>query len=85
MVDHYIQALLEAPIGSRDFRMDGDGHVRDPQALEAARRAQKIWLPEGKKKISAKDAKAAKDQFFAGQCDLEDAIEAAGGNRGKAA
>jgi len=48
----------------------------------AAARTSKIWLPAGKRSATSADAKSARAEFRERQIDLEDAIEAAGGQRG---
>lgn len=85
MVDPVLKALAEEPIGSKALQArlpsNGQGHV-PPEAKEAARRASKIWLPEGKRSTNSVETRQAKEEFFARQVDLEDAVEAAGGRRG---
>jgi len=84
MVDPVLAAMVEAPIGDRDLKPDKQGYIHDPVAVEAGRRAQKIWLPEGKRSTNGREAKEARQAFYKRQVDLEDAVEAAGGRRGGA-
>lgn len=71
MADAYLQTLADTPL-SPDFGGPS----------EVARRATKLWLPEGKRSASTREAKAARDEIRSRQIDLEDAVEAAGGQRG---
>ena len=75
-----LQELAETPIGSPELQarpLDAKGNVK-PEVKEAARRAVKIWLPQGRK--AAK--RGACNEPAAQQADIEDAVEAAGGKRG---
>jgi hypothetical protein len=85
MVDPTLRAMLDAPIGSRDLQSKDDPRapVFLPEALEAARRASKVWLPEGKRSTNSKEAREKRQAFYEQQIDLEDAVEAAGGHRGE--
>jgi len=86
MVDPVIAAMLEEPIGRRALQSGTDpmSPIFAPEALEAGRRASKKWLPEGKRSTSSREAKEARQAFYEQQIDLEDAVEAAGGQRGGA-
>lgn len=80
-----LRELAAQPIGSRDLDQfkDANGYITVPEAVEAGKRAKKIWLPSGKR--SAADAnRAAAKRAREAQIDIEDAVEAAGGERGHA-
>lgn len=81
-----LQFLAEQPIGSLALQAECDriAHLRSgakpsEELKEAAKRATKIWLPEGKKS----PVRGACNEPNATQCDIEDAVEAAGGKRGQ--
>lgn len=80
-----LETLAQSPIGSRELQaspaLDETGHVR-PEVKEAAQRASKIWLPQGKRATNTREARAVREQFKQAQTDIEDAVEAAGGKRG---
>jgi len=86
MVDPVLQAMVNEPIGSREVQAQICFHqgewVGPPAAKEAARRAKKIWLPEGKRPANGDDERRRREEFAARQVDLEEAVEAAGGARG---
>jgi hypothetical protein len=68
----WLQSLTEYPIG-------GDSC----SSAEAARRANKVWLPAGKRSANSREVRATQQELRAKQIDIEDAVEAAGGERGK--
>jgi hypothetical protein len=76
-----LQELASLPIGSPEIQkepLDKDGKLK-PEAKEAAKRASKLWLPQGRK--PARRRSVCNDPS-AQQTDIEDAVEAAGGKRG---
>lgn len=79
-----LQELAERPIGGPECKIEFIGGELRPnwEAKEASERARKVWLPAGKKTISRKDAAERAEAFYANQIDLEDAVTAAGGERG---
>lgn len=80
-----IFALAAAPIGGAELREKCGGglvHVADPEAIAAAKRASKIWLPRGKSSANTNAAREVEREAKARNFDIEDAIEAAGGQRG---
>lgn len=84
-VDPYIQALLDSPIGARHIQQEAgnpEALLMHPEAIAAAKRAQKIWLPDGKKSANTREARDAARAARALNYDLEDAVEQAGGARG---
>lgn len=82
MIAPELQALLDQPIGDRSRPTDYKGHC--PDQVDAARRANKLWLPLGT--ISRRDVnRAAAADALERQFDLEAAVEAAGGHRGSVA
>lgn len=52
------------------------------EVVEAAKRAQKLWLPAGKTSANTTEAREAEALIKARNYDIEDAVEAAGGKRG---
>lgn len=82
--------MAAEPIGSPKLMAEAD-HIAhtmikpSPELREAAQRANKRWLPEGKIAASSLMSKEAEAAFYANQTDLEDAVEAAGGERGRLA
>lgn len=79
-VDPYIQALLDSPIGGDHLK--NAAMCATQEAREVARRASKIWLPNGKRSANTTEARDAAKAAKALNYDLEDAVEQAGGNRG---
>lgn len=80
-----LQELAEMPIGGAELRAaSGNGYLQlhQPEALEAARRAKRKWLPDGKKAVSGRAIREREQAFYANQTDLEDVVHAAGGERG---
>lgn len=78
-----LQDLARLPIGSPDLQkepLDKKGNVK-PEVKEAAKRASKLWLPQGKK---PPPVRGACNEPTAEQTDIEDAVQAAGGKRGGA-
>lgn len=77
--------MAAEPIGSPKLMAEAD-HIAhtmikpSPELREAAQRANKRWLPEGKITASSLMSKEAEAAFY--ETDLEDAVEAAGGERG---
>lgn len=78
-----LQELAQQPIGSRELQAqpprDENGNVK-PEVKEAAHRASKVWLPQGRK--ASRTTPAERREFAERQTDIEDAVEAAGGRRG---
>ena len=82
-------ALASKPLGDRELQAAGswaptaeERAARDKELASFARRAQKVWLPEGKRSVVTKEAREAEAAIRARNFDIEDAIEAAGGQRG---
>ena len=76
-----LELLAGEPIGSPDLQnhpLGKTGNVR-PEVKDAARRASKIWLPRGRLPARPPGECNVKG---AQQIDLEDAVVAAGGERG---
>lgn len=80
-----LEELAARPIGHRDLDVHKDslGHISHPDAIEAAQRANKKWLPQGKAPATSPESRARQAALKAAQTDIEDAVEAAGGTRGK--
>lgn len=57
----------------------------DEEGFDVTGRLGKIWLPAGKRSASSTEARDRRQAFREQQIDLEDAVEAAGGQRGSAA
>lgn len=76
--------MARAPIGDRSIQPadNPSAHCGSPEAREAAKRAQKLWLPRGKGSPVSREAKEAERELKARNFDLEDAIAARGGERG---
>jgi hypothetical protein len=91
-----LQELASAPIGSCELQAQADRQhqaelrgasskrARAPELTETVKRVAKVWLPQGRKVTSRQDSAEKIAAFNAKQIDIEDAIEAAGGQRGKA-
>lgn len=77
-------ALAALPIGDREEQdKSNPGHrIATPTAIAAAKRAQKIWLPDGKTSALSRESRQAERDAKARNFDIEDAIENAGGKRG---
>ena len=74
-------AMAAEPIGDR-VRCDA-GKMTAEEKAGAAKRASKVWLPWGATNKSAtRESRAAQAALRETQIDLEDAIAAAGGERG---
>lgn len=67
----YLDWLAARPIG-------GD----TVPSREAAERACKVWLPNGRRPLRTPEIIEREAALKAGQTDLEDAVEQAGGERG---
>lgn len=80
-----LQELADRPIGGPECEITFDrGEWKaNAAAKEASDRARKIWLPAGKKPTRGPAVKEREDAIKASQTDLEDAVEQAGGERGK--
>lgn len=81
-------ALAAQPIGSAQLQAEADfamNNQRTPpkEVVETAKRAAKVWLPEGKLSANTTAARDAKKEIRARNYDIEDAIVAAGGHRGQ--
>lgn len=81
--------LAAKPIGDRAIQQrisaaggDPFGKIMTPETTQAAKRAQKLWLPHGKQSANTTAAREAERELKALNYDLEDAVEAAGGTRG---
>jgi hypothetical protein len=77
--------LVARPIGGKHIQGEdarGLETLYSAEAKEAAARANKRWLPAGKRSTRGPDEAASREAFYARQIDLEDAVEAAGGQRG---
>lgn len=70
-------ALAARPLGV--LTDDRDGEL---SGSAVGRRAQKVWLPDGKRSASGKEVRERESELRALNFDIEDAIEAAGGQRG---
>lgn len=87
-----LQELVEKPIGSPALQEEaervaymaanGGTPIISAELAEAGQRANKKWLPAGKRSTSGPEARASREAFYERQIDLEEAIEAAGGQRG---
>jgi hypothetical protein len=85
-------ALAAKPIGSPELCREADNlkaaqergvRVKPTGELaETIKRTSKLWLPEGKTSANSTEARAAERELKALNYDLEDAVEAAGGDRG---
>lgn len=78
-------ALAAKPIGDRELQHAGNNPeavMMDPRLTAAAKRASKVWLPLGKQSANTNAAREAERELKARNFDLEDAIAAAGGERG---
>jgi hypothetical protein len=76
-----LQDLAQQPIGSPELQkepLDKNGRIK-PEVKEAAKRASKLWLPQGKKPPRRR---SVCNEPTAEQTDIEDAVQAAGGKRG---
>lgn len=74
-------AMAEEPIGNRERLLAGKMTMLEK--ADAGKRASKFWRPWGiTNKSATKEARAAQQALRETQIDLEDAIEAAGGERG---
>lgn len=83
-------ALAAQPIGSvalsEAARVAFERQQRPPtEVVEASKRAQKVWLPSGKRSVVTKEAREAEAKLRARNFDIEDAVVAAGGQRGHSA
>jgi hypothetical protein len=89
VVDPALQELAEEPLGS--FRLQeiaDEAHRRlasrgikpPPEVVAMAKRVSKIHLPAGRR--LPKDERPAREEFASRQIDLEEAVEAAGGQCG---
>ena len=86
-----LQELAAKPIGSAELQDEAQriAHLAangakphmTPELRETIDRTRKIWLPQGKRSAAEANRKAALAAREA-QIDLEDAVEAAGGQRG---
>jgi formate-dependent phosphoribosylglycinamide formyltransferase (GAR transformylase) len=76
-----LQELAAKPIGIPEEMGTHDNGYTEA-CREAAQRAQKIWLPAGKRPILSPEGKAHVAALNESQTNLEDAVEAAGGERG---
>jgi hypothetical protein len=82
-----LQELAARPIGSLELEAEANrlAHCPNgkpsPELAETIHRTRKIWLPQGKRSAVEANRKAARLAAEA-QIDLEDAVAAAGGNRG---
>lgn len=74
-------AMAASPIGDK-AALDA-GKMCAAEKAAAAKRAQKVWLPLGKRSPVSREAKEAEKLIRANQIDLEDAVVAAGGERGR--
>lgn len=81
-------ALAAAPLGSPEIMAKADaltfGAKAPPEVAAISKRASKVWLPEGKSSVNTNVAREAEREMRARNFDIEDAIAAAGGNRGSA-
>lgn len=81
-----LQELIAQPIGGRElmagYNANSLPHIMSAEAMEAGKRANKFWRPAGKISTATPEAKARDKEMREAQIDLEDAIEAAGGQRG---
>jgi hypothetical protein len=77
-------ALAAAPLGDRSIQ---DKVGKDFQKTKAAfaKRAQKVWLPAGKLSANTNAQREHERSLKALNFDIEDAVEAAGGQRGHSA
>lgn len=90
-------ALADTPIGDADMLALANADFARKQALPPqqrarfkaspevaalSRRAQKVWLPEGKSSANTSEQREHERALKAQNFDIEDAIEAAGGARG---
>lgn len=79
-----LQGLANQPIGGKHLQEEAErkAHTeekRSPELVATCKRASKIWLPEGKTSPKQRNLVDPTTQI-----DIEDAIEAAGGQRGGA-
>lgn len=83
--------MAAEPIGSPDLQRYADANREafargalkpSPELKEAGERACKKWLPGGKKSPVSVESREAEQAFYARNFDIEDAVEAAGGQRG---
>lgn len=79
--------MAAEPIGNADLQREAEfigtsGRKPSRELKEASARACKKWLPAGKKSTVSHESKEAEQAFYARQNDIEDAVEAAGGQRG---
>ena len=80
-----LQELAAKPIGGKHLqgpKPRGNEKLFDTEAVEAAKRADKKWLPAGKLPPQTPESRAREAELRATQTDIEDAVEAAGGHRG---
>lgn len=84
-------AMAAEPLGSREMQEIADeakrcelrsGAKPPREVRDLTKRVSKVWLPAGKKSVVSAEAKEIDAAIRANQIDLEDAIEAAGGERG---
>lgn len=84
-------ALAAKPLGDRELQSNPwaptveERALREKELAGFAKRAQKIWHPEGKRSAVTKEAREVAAELKARNFDLEDAVEAAGGKRGHSA
>lgn len=84
--------LAQKPIGSPALQAEAQSvaHIVasggtpsvSAELKEAGSRANKKWLPAGKRSTSGPEERAKREAFYERQIDLEEAVEAAGGKRG---
>lgn len=92
-----LQHLADQPLGSAELQQSADYYARQVQIgnmkqsdlpsdlQETIKRTSKLWLPQGKKATRTREALDAEREILARNFDLEDAVEAAGGQRGSIA
>jgi len=83
-----LQELAAKPIGSPELFEEAcrKGLTREKVSAELAEtvlRTSKKWLPAGKRAPTTPESRARQKELASLQIDLEDAVEAAGGQRGR--
>jgi hypothetical protein len=81
-------ALAAQPIGSPSLQREADSALARQmkpslEVVAVAKRANKVWLPAGKKSANTTLARDVERDLLARNYDIEDAIAEAGGRRGE--